>query len=112
MCVLCSFNVGALPFCCVECKRGGLTGTKLVRCSRCKLARYCCAEHAKLHWRTHKHGCAALAALAAEHPSPLGPSATLGPSDGERYALRLLTAANAALVAIPDAEGACKPLFE
>lgn len=58
------FNAGRLPFCCVVCKRGGLTGTKLIQCGRCKVARYCCKAHARAHWPAHKHCCAALAGLA------------------------------------------------
>ena len=57
------FNVGRLPHSCAVCKRGGLTGTKLTQCSRCKLARYCCKAHAKAHWATHKLCCAQLSGL-------------------------------------------------
>ena len=28
-----------------------------VLCSRCKLVKYCCEEHARLHWSTHKIAC-------------------------------------------------------
>ena len=28
-----------------------------VLCSRCKLVKYCCTEHAQLHWATHKIAC-------------------------------------------------------
>lgn len=59
------FNPGFLPYSCVVCKRGGLTKTSLTRCAGCKLVRYCGKAHARAHWRTHKRGCKALAALIA-----------------------------------------------
>lgn len=51
---------------------------KLLRCSRCKLQGYCCSEHQKLHWKTHKPQCktpdeqkfAFRAALQAVHQQP------------------------------------------
>ena len=33
-------------------------GTRLLRCSRCRIAMYCCPEHQKEHWNVHKlNGC-------------------------------------------------------
>ena len=34
-----------------------LDGSKLLTCSRCKSARYCCKEHQKAHWKQHKKYC-------------------------------------------------------
>lgn len=28
-----------------------------LRCSSCKTAAYCCKEHQKEDWKTHKNGC-------------------------------------------------------
>lgn len=42
-----------------------------LRCSRCKLARYCCADHQRAAWGAgHKEECAALAACAPRVPPP------------------------------------------
>lgn len=49
------------PFACNVCKRGPFTGTELLRCSECKVARYCSREHQKKDWdEAHKRWCKAL----------------------------------------------------
>ena len=49
-----------LPLVCHVCKRGRLTKTKLVRCSRCQIVRYCSKKHQVLDWIHHKPICDAL----------------------------------------------------
>jgi len=37
-----------------DCEKSGV-----FQCSRCKKVKYCCAEHQKLDWNTHKRNCSA-----------------------------------------------------
>lgn len=37
-------------------------GGRLLRCGRCKQAKYCSAEHQKLHWKQHKEACRTICA--------------------------------------------------
>ncbi|CAJ1952841.1 unnamed protein product [Cylindrotheca closterium] len=47
------------PYSCNGCKRGGLQSLNLVRCSGCKVVKYCCRDHQKKDWSTHKKWCKA-----------------------------------------------------
>lgn len=49
-----------LPHACAVCARSALIGATMQRCGRCKVARYCSAHCAKLHWPQHKAVCAEL----------------------------------------------------
>lgn len=52
------------PYACATCKRGPFTnGTKLFNCSQCKVVKYCCREHQKGDWKSHKAFCKAYVAL-------------------------------------------------
>ena len=42
---------------CFEIKRAGGAGEKLLACSGCRLAFYCCPEHQRAHWPRHKACC-------------------------------------------------------
>jgi len=46
------------PMICAFCGTHGTEGTKLLCCSRCKLAHYCSRECQKQHWKGHKKVCA------------------------------------------------------
>mmetsp|Transcript_27312 Transcript_27312/g.30417 ORF Transcript_27312/g.30417 Transcript_27312/m.30417 type:complete len:85 (-) Transcript_27312:351-605(-) len=44
---------------CATCGKQPSTGDKkLLRCSKCKLERYCNTDCQKEHWKFHKHFCA------------------------------------------------------
>ena len=45
------------PYSCNSCKRGPFTGTKTLRCSKCRVVRYCGLEHQKEDWEDHKRWC-------------------------------------------------------
>uniref|UniRef100_A0A7S4N1K1 MYND-type domain-containing protein n=1 Tax=Odontella aurita TaxID=265563 RepID=A0A7S4N1K1_9STRA len=50
------------PFACNVCKRGPFTGTVLLKCTKCRVARYCSREHQKNDWDDgHKRWCRAFA---------------------------------------------------
>jgi len=48
---------------CLVCKSSPYLETKLLYCSRCKVASYCGKDHQTLHWPEHKQHCKQLAAL-------------------------------------------------
>jgi hypothetical protein len=57
-----------LPLRCDHCAR---VCARPLRCSRCKLARYCCADHQRVAWGgSHREECAALSACAPRVPPP------------------------------------------
>ncbi|CAJ1952843.1 unnamed protein product [Cylindrotheca closterium] len=47
------------PYSCNTCKRGGLQSLNLVRCSGCRVVKYCCRDHQKKDWPMHKSWCKA-----------------------------------------------------
>ncbi|GAQ83033.1 hypothetical protein KFL_001330160 [Klebsormidium nitens] len=52
-------------------------GASFKRCAGCHVARYCCKEHQKLHWPTHKIHCRAHRAKQGRHASsPAGGEAS------------------------------------
>ncbi|EPY29578.1 MYND finger domain-like protein [Strigomonas culicis] len=46
---------------CFKCGTRAAPGTALMRCSRCKVAKYCSAECQKSDWKFHKQVCASAA---------------------------------------------------
>ena len=66
---------GHTPHACHCCKRGGFTGTALLRCSGCKLVKYCSKQHQRAHFKMHKKVCGCFKELhtalaAADQPLP------------------------------------------
>ena len=66
-----------------------------LRCARCRLARYCCAEHQKQHWKEHKDECEVWAYLLSPNPSSRLDLMGLLPSgaEGTTHVCKQLTAA-------------------
>ena len=52
------------PYTCAVCKRGSFTnGMKLSNCSQCRVVKYCCREHQREDWKSHKAFCKAYVGL-------------------------------------------------
>jgi len=51
------------PYACLACKRGPFTNTKLFYCAQCRVVKYCCREHQRADWSSHKAWCKAFVAL-------------------------------------------------
>jgi predicted Zn-ribbon and HTH transcriptional regulator len=47
---------GAAPVTCDNCG-GAFSAKELKRCARCTIAWYCCVEHQRAAWRSHKADC-------------------------------------------------------
>lgn len=54
------------PHSCNACKRGSLQNLNLKRCAGCKVVKYCCQDHQKKDWSTHKKWCKAFAKCSSD----------------------------------------------
>ena len=54
------------PYCCNVCKRGGLQNVSLLRCTGCKVMKYCTRKHQKHDWPNHKQWCKAFSRVAKD----------------------------------------------
>ena len=51
------FDKFHFPYMCGMCKRGKITDTKVMHCTKCKIATHCCREHQTKAWKAHKEVC-------------------------------------------------------
>lgn len=58
-----SFGVPQPPCFCANCNKGEETKHRLLKCARCKLARYCSRKCQREHFTLHKHCCKAISIL-------------------------------------------------
>mmetsp|Transcript_37402 Transcript_37402/g.78884 ORF Transcript_37402/g.78884 Transcript_37402/m.78884 type:complete len:477 (+) Transcript_37402:53-1483(+) len=51
------------PYACITCKHGPFTNTKVFYCAGCRVVKYCCREHQRADWASHKAWCKAFNAV-------------------------------------------------